>query len=605
MRISSAAIGQIILLSLLSSIALPVIAGDKVNVKPMGEYAKIDTSRDAALTKVLLDGDASAKERAAKPVLQNPQKYSPAVLYALGTMFFGNGKKDDAIFWFCVGQLRARYDANRCADDSARSAVGMLTSNIGAPVSEYMYSNISQVESIIPKVLDWDAKHPYDYDHRWINLHGSRMLTEDKSIATAPMSLPKAEWDTILRRTRADFRAAYERAIAESKQKKQKTEPVSAAAQAFLRAAYSGDLKSVQAALAQNISLTTRNEAGETALHLAAKNGHVEVVKTLLKHGAKVDALSNGKVTPLQLAALHRQSAVLAAMLASSPKIAPADPVLASAVAWLQLDEKGHPPLPVVELLLKHGAAVSATTIGGGTALNSAAMNGYLDVCRLLVAKGSNVNHRDDMNATPLYRASQGGHIEVCRFLLQKGANPNISSQGETPLFNACRHCNPELIELLLKSGADPKVQNNDGMTALFMALHHMYPGRNSRQSKNKLPISEAQQLKTVTLLLNAGIDPNKGAPFFGLPFITVVNHGTVSVAKLLLDKGAKVNVGDKTISPLHCAASRGDLEMIKLLVTHGANVNATDTHKKTPLSRVMGPQSEQIRQYLIAHGAK
>jgi hypothetical protein len=48
------------------------------------------------------------------------------------------------------------------------------------------------------------------------------------------------------------------------------------------------------------------NQRGDTALHLAAKNGHTSVVRLLLKHGAQVNEQNSRGETPLHLAAYNR-----------------------------------------------------------------------------------------------------------------------------------------------------------------------------------------------------------------------------------------------------------------------------------------------------------
>jgi hypothetical protein len=57
---------------------------------------------------------------------QNAGNYVPPVLMALGVIRFRQSKIEDAIFWFNAGRLRAMFDAARCTDASARSAVPAL-----------------------------------------------------------------------------------------------------------------------------------------------------------------------------------------------------------------------------------------------------------------------------------------------------------------------------------------------------------------------------------------------------------------------------------------------------------------------------------------------
>ena len=51
-------------------------------------------------------------------------------------------------------------------------------------------------------------------------------------------------------------------------------------------------------------TLNASDDAGYTALHAAAENGHIEIVKLLLYHGASKSAAVTSGQTPADLAAL-------------------------------------------------------------------------------------------------------------------------------------------------------------------------------------------------------------------------------------------------------------------------------------------------------------
>lgn len=60
-------------------------------------------------------------------------------------------------------------------------------------------------------------------------------------------------------------------------------------ATALMTAARDGDLPTVQRLLAANCMVDQRDHAGRTALSYAAAEGHGDIVRLLLEHGAKVN----------------------------------------------------------------------------------------------------------------------------------------------------------------------------------------------------------------------------------------------------------------------------------------------------------------------------
>ena len=87
--------------------------------------------------------------------------------------------------------------------------------------------------------------------------------------------------------------------------------------------------------------------------------------------------------------------------------------------------------------------------------------------------------------------------------------------------------------------------------------------------------------------------------------------NGHAQVAKLLLDKGANVNVRDiGGETALICASRHGHVEIVRMLLDKGADVNVKALFGYTPLS-VAGALSmnlaavKEIVDLLKAHGAK
>lgn len=180
-------------------------------IAPEGGHAQIDTQLANETLQALVHGSSITQRKVMAEIQKNPENYAPPVFYALSNVLFSKGKKDDAAFWFYAGQLRARADANICADESARQAVAALNHQYGSAINQHMFKNIAQLKKLIPKVIEWERNTAYNYDRRWINLHGmDAVLGGDR-----PLSLPQEQWEAIDEQTRANYLQGFQQAMKE------------------------------------------------------------------------------------------------------------------------------------------------------------------------------------------------------------------------------------------------------------------------------------------------------------------------------------------------------------------------------------------------------
>ena len=141
--------------------------------------------------------------------------------------------------------------------------------------------------------------------------------------------------------------------------------------------------------------------------------------------------------------------------------------------------EKGEPALvfavrsgapKIVAYLLKQPSIqIDATNMADETALMLAANANDLASANLLIEAGASVNRP---NWTPLHYAASKGHTAMMRLLIENDAYVDAESpNGTTPLMMAAYYASPNAVKLMLEEGADPLLKNQDGQTALDMAL--------------------------------------------------------------------------------------------------------------------------------------
>jgi hypothetical protein len=176
-----------------------------------GVFKTIDVERHNKAIGVLNSDNKEAKQQTVSAILANPNYYNPPVIYALSRELFSQGKKDDACYWFYVAQLRARYDANLCMDNSAKEGVAVLNQEYGPDINKYAMQDVKKLEGIVNKVVAFVRNNQENYDHRWLNLHGMWAVEAglDDKQETRALSEPKDKWPAIKKQTVDDYYSGF------------------------------------------------------------------------------------------------------------------------------------------------------------------------------------------------------------------------------------------------------------------------------------------------------------------------------------------------------------------------------------------------------------
>ncbi|KAI9777667.1 MAG: hypothetical protein M1816_004610 [Peltula sp. TS41687] len=177
-------------------------------------------------------------------------------------------------------------------------------------------------------------------------------------------------------------------------------------------------------------------DEGQTALHIASANGHLEMVRWLLAHGADVSIYDRdpfGSAAALHFAACGAHVEVIRAFLDAGAEQRERGP-LGGAV------EDRH--IQAIMLLLDRGADVLARDEEmGDTVLHQAARSGHLDLIKLLLSRGADVDAVNSYNGSVLCCTVEWADVSTSQLLLDHHAtiDSSISESGDgcSPVLSA------------------------------------------------------------------------------------------------------------------------------------------------------------------------
>jgi transient receptor potential cation channel subfamily A protein 1 len=295
-----------------------------------------------------------------------------------------------------------------------------------------------------------------------------------------------------------------------------------------------------------NININAVDNDGNTALHLATKNGHSDAIHLLLQSRANDTILNSDKDAPLHIATRANNAQAVEAFLqhptvdiviTGKRKRTPLH--IVSELDHIETLQVYHSYIIAQETFKKvHGFRLCAKDEDELTPLHLAARSGSHRVLEFLISNCMKHNYRpeiilsflDEENSTPLHAAIDGGHLAVVKVLLRHGAKADIiKDQQPPPFILASSQGKLEMMKAMLELGSREVVSCKDiyGQTA----LHRCTQSLNCAEIMCFLIESKAEV---------DAID-NKGRT----PLTMAITAGSLTGVKVLLCKGANACIKD------------------------------------------------------------
>lgn len=177
--------------------------GRKVYVSAPDEYSRIEVQPSRATMDLLRSPDLKVRSKATDEVLREPNRYNPAVLFAMADNLLERGREDEAVFWFVVANTRGFADARILTDQTAAPGVLKLRQVFGTRIREYLIAHLDVEWAQTERAIAWDRANPPQYDRRWLSLHGVRAVSSavaaqaGQPYEVGEITVPKETWPVL------------------------------------------------------------------------------------------------------------------------------------------------------------------------------------------------------------------------------------------------------------------------------------------------------------------------------------------------------------------------------------------------------------------------
>jgi uncharacterized protein len=230
---------------------------------------------------------------------------------------------------------------------------------------------------------------------------------------------------------------------------------------------------------------------------------------------------------------------------------------------------------------------VNAAEADGTTALHWAVQQGDLELVQRLIRAGANVKAKNDYGSTPMSEAAVLARAPIIEALLKAGADvESANADGQTALMVVARTSQVDAAKLLIARGANVNAAEKwRGQTALMWAVAQNQPAMVKELIAHGADVNARSTInnwqRQVTAEPRAIYRPAGGLT----PLLYAAREGCAECARLLVEAGADINLGDpENISPLLMAIMNGRFDTASYLIKKGASPNKWDFWGRGPL---------------------
>lgn len=375
-------------------------------------------------------------------------------------------------------------------------------------------------------------------------------------------------------------------------------------------AAEKGNVFIVQALIENGADVKRRNSDGETALHLCAQKIYQFLVQRSLSDASNVNNVAYNASTDLPASIYSTHEQILQMMLENVDGIVLKDKYALSSIRVCAQEgyEAAVEPFRdtgsafnadnmenmriLAELYMDAkysqvtGANVNKMTLAKNRfyehevlmpALHHCAVNGYIAIVRVLIDAGIDVNMESGImeSNTALILSAINNNESMVALLLESGADVRMMNKcTETALHMSAAYGHETVVQMLLTAGAEVNVTNNRMETALHKSALHMSAHEGYGEGHEAV----------VRLLLASGVNVDMLSDDGSTALHIFATGGCLSIVKLLIAAGAKLNVISRDGTTLHICAKKGHVDITQILLAAGADANIRNKDDNTEI---------------------
>ncbi|VDI03178.1 Hypothetical predicted protein [Mytilus galloprovincialis] len=332
--------------------------------------------------------------------------------------------------------------------------------------------------------------------------------------------------------------------------------------------------------------INVKDREGRSSFHVACENGHIAIVKYLLKFYEDINAEKADKTTALSATCINGHTEVAKLLLDNNADINRKNKLNQHALYFACLNGS----VELVSLLINHyKVALTNRDTREQIPVHTTCQDDHIQSYKHLFGFCSYVNTQTDFGWTSLYiacfQACLNGHYETVNILLNLNGQKSNScmdtrlrdEDGWSVLHAACSSGHTEVVKLLIKAGVDINIESTNGSTPFFLAC--------IKGSYNTVKFLLDLNGNVFSSIVNITIkDQAKRSALHA-----ACNFGHLNVLKLLIDEGMNVNdTADEFLTPLYFACQKGHFDIVKFLLDLNGNTlnSIVDTSIKGPNER-------------------